>query len=190
MRDQRDLGEVLDGFHVHVGVEQVNAVGHHAMVRHEDGIVVGNQRRERLGQFRRAGSFVVGQRHRAQGHDEFRAQARDPAPVRLRRSRWRWEDGHARRRRRRGACRRSAGAWRFRWRRRARRSASFPCGSTMTRSSVSIRPLLISVGVLRMLPFSRRTDRLPSVAATRPVWCSNLPKRTISSRCCCSVFMR
>src|SRR5271166_4286651 len=62
-----------------------------------------------------------------------------------------------------------------------------PRWSTTTRSSGSINPLLITVGVQRRWPFSRRTDRLPSVAATRPVWCSNLPKRIISSRYFCSV---
>ena len=43
----------------------------------------------------------------------------------------------------------------------------------MTRSSGSISPLLITVGVHRNVPSPRRTERLPSVAATRPVWCSS-----------------
>src|SRR6516162_9389621 len=65
-----------------------------------------------------------------------------------------------------------------------------PWQSTTTKSSGSISPLLIKVGVQRMRPPSRRTERLPSVAATNPVWWSSLPNWTISSLCCCSVFMQ
>ena len=40
VRDQRDLGEVLHRLHVHVGVQQVNTVGHDAVVGHQDRDVV------------------------------------------------------------------------------------------------------------------------------------------------------
>ena len=61
VRDQRDLGEVLDGFHLHVGVFERVAVGHDAVVRHEDRVVGWNIGLESLGQFRRAGRAVAGQ---------------------------------------------------------------------------------------------------------------------------------
>src|SRR5690242_21004448 len=34
------LGEVLTGFHLHEGVEQVFAVGHHSMIRQEDSVII------------------------------------------------------------------------------------------------------------------------------------------------------
>jgi len=49
VRDQGDLGEVLDGFHLHVGVFEGVAVGDDAVVRHEDGVVGGNVGFEGLG---------------------------------------------------------------------------------------------------------------------------------------------
>jgi len=51
VRDQGDLGEVLDGFHLHVGVLERVAVGDDAVVRHEDGVVVRNVGFETLRQF-------------------------------------------------------------------------------------------------------------------------------------------
>src|ERR1700758_729630 len=57
-----------------------------------------------------------------------------------------------------------------------------PSISTITMSEGRIIPLLMEVGVTRMRLRSRRTDRLPSVAATNPRSCSMRPKRTISLR--------
>ena len=45
---QRDLGKMLHRFHLHVGMMQVGAIGDDAMVRHENGVVLGNQGFERL----------------------------------------------------------------------------------------------------------------------------------------------
>src|ERR1700740_3652142 len=59
----------------------------------------------------------------------------------------------------------------------------FPSIFTMTRSAALILPLLMQVGVTSSLVESRRTERLPSVAATNPLSCSQRPNCTISLRC-------
>src|SRR5208282_191478 len=55
--------------------------------------------------------------------------------------------------------------------------------STITRSEARILPLLIQVGVTNKRLSSRRTDKFPSVAATKPFSCSIWPNCTISRRC-------
>jgi S-adenosylmethionine:tRNA ribosyltransferase-isomerase len=74
VRDQGDLGEVLDGFHLHVGVFEGVAVADHAMIRHEDGIVGGHIRLKRLSQLRGAGRAVARQWNASQPHDHFAHQ--------------------------------------------------------------------------------------------------------------------
>src|ERR1700732_702581 len=65
----------------------------------------------------------------------------------------------------------------------------FPSMSTITMSEVRLLPLLIQVGVTRRRSSSRRTDRFPSVAATKPFSCSRRPNCTISSRCWRSLIL-
>src|SRR6266403_6406663 len=64
-----------------------------------------------------------------------------------------------------------------------------PSMSTITMSEARIRPLLIQVGVTSRCVSSRRTDRFPSVAATKPFSCSRRPNCTISRRCWRSLFL-
>jgi len=45
VRNERDLGEVLDGFHAHVGALERRPEGDDSVIRHEDGIVAGVQGR-------------------------------------------------------------------------------------------------------------------------------------------------
>ena len=52
----------------------------------------------------------------------------------------------------------------------------------MTRSELRIIPLLMEVGVTRIRLRSRRTERLPSVPATKPQPCNLPPNRIISLR--------
>src|SRR6267154_3019552 len=59
----------------------------------------------------------------------------------------------------------------------------FPSIFTMTRSAALILPLLMQVGVTSRRVESRRTERLPSVAATNLFSCSRRPNCTISLRC-------
>src|ERR1019366_2180185 len=58
----------------------------------------------------------------------------------------------------------------------------FPSMSTITKSEARILPLLIQVGVTSRCFSSRRTDRFPSVAATKPFSCSRRPNCTIARR--------
>src|SRR5450759_2950153 len=62
-------------------------------------------------------------------------------------------------------------------------ASRFPSMSTITMSVARILPLLIQVGVTNKRFSSRRTDKFPSVAATKPLSCSMRPNCTISSRC-------
>src|SRR6266403_5709767 len=64
-----------------------------------------------------------------------------------------------------------------------------PSMSTITMSEARIRPLLIQVGVTSRRSASRRTDRFPSVAATKPFSCSRRPNCTIARRCWRSLFL-
>src|SRR5882762_7739772 len=57
-----------------------------------------------------------------------------------------------------------------------------PSMSTITMSEVRILPLLMQVGVTSRRSSSRRTDRFPSVAATKPFSCSRRPNCTIPAR--------
>src|SRR5579864_6941983 len=57
-----------------------------------------------------------------------------------------------------------------------------PCRSTTTMSSGRIMPLLKPVGVTSTRSSSSRTERFPSVAATKPLAWSILPKRASSRR--------
>src|ERR1700686_3696772 len=73
----------------------------------------------------------------------------------------------------------------------SRRPATrWPSESTITMSDGRIMPLLMAVGVDRTRPLPRRTERLPSVAATYPRSCSILPRETISRRYRASQGMR
>src|ERR1700687_2693231 len=65
----------------------------------------------------------------------------------------------------------------------------FPSLSTITMSDVRILPLLIQVGVTSRWFSSRRTDRFPSVAATKPFSCSRRPDCTIARRCWRSLIL-
>src|SRR5512146_523332 len=65
-----------------------------------------------------------------------------------------------------------------------------PCMSTTTRSSTVIMPLHRQVGVASTRRSSSRTEILPSVAATNPLSCSDLPSRTISWRTSYAVMMQ
>ena len=51
VRDQSDLGEVLDCLHFHVRVFEGIPVGDDAVVRHQDGVVARNVRFQSLRQF-------------------------------------------------------------------------------------------------------------------------------------------
>src|SRR5262249_732716 len=62
-RYQHDLGVVLHGFHAHVSLAEVASVGDHAVVSHEDGIVIGNEWLEGLAEFPGSGSCIGRQRH-------------------------------------------------------------------------------------------------------------------------------
>src|ERR1700676_4288525 len=64
-----------------------------------------------------------------------------------------------------------------------------PSMSTITMSDVRILPLLIQVGVTSRRSSSRRTDRFPSVAATKPFSCSRRPNCTIARRCWRSLIL-
>src|SRR5258708_38523644 len=57
-----------------------------------------------------------------------------------------------------------------------------PSMSTITMSEARILPLLMQVGVTSRRASSRRTDRFPSVAATKPFSCSRRPNCTIPAR--------
>ncbi len=69
--DQCDLGEVLNGFHVHVGRHQVAAVGDHAVVGHEDGVVIGDIGLQRLGKFGGSRSGVMGKGNGTEREQNF-----------------------------------------------------------------------------------------------------------------------
>src|ERR1700737_2023207 len=64
-----------------------------------------------------------------------------------------------------------------------------PSMSTITLSDVGILPLLMPVGVTSSRSSSRRTDRFPSVAATKPFSCSRRPNCTIARRCWRSLIL-
>ena len=66
MRNQRDPGKVLHGFHFHIGARQVFAVSHDSVVRHEYRVVLGHERLECVGQFRRPRRAVLGERNAAE----------------------------------------------------------------------------------------------------------------------------
>src|ERR1700693_3540944 len=65
----------------------------------------------------------------------------------------------------------------------------FPSMSTITMSEDRILPLLMQVGVTSRRVSSSRTDRFPSVAATKPFSCSKLPNCTIARRCWRSLIL-
>jgi CheY-like chemotaxis protein len=71
VRDQRDLREVLHGFHLHVGTFERRTKRHDAVIRHQDGIMVWNERLEGVGQLRRSRSSIAGQWDRAQSNDNL-----------------------------------------------------------------------------------------------------------------------
>src|SRR5207247_757911 len=52
MRHERDLRKMLDCFHLHVSMIQVAAVCNHAMVRHQNRIVLWNQGFQRVCELR------------------------------------------------------------------------------------------------------------------------------------------
>jgi len=49
VRHERDLGEMLHGFHFHESAFEGRAKGHHTMVCHQNRVVVWNQWFERIG---------------------------------------------------------------------------------------------------------------------------------------------
>src|SRR5258708_36852299 len=57
-----------------------------------------------------------------------------------------------------------------------------PSMAPTTMSEARILPLLMQVGVTSRRSSSRRTDRFPSVAATKPFSCSSRPNCTIPAR--------
>ena len=65
---------MLDGLHAEKGGEEIRAAGHHAVIGHEDGVVVGNVGLEGGGQLAGAGRAVARQRHLSQSHHHFREQ--------------------------------------------------------------------------------------------------------------------
>jgi len=65
MSDESDLGKMLDGLHLHVSVMKRIGVSNHAMVGHEDGIVLGDQGFKRIGKFGRPWRTVLSQGNRA-----------------------------------------------------------------------------------------------------------------------------
>jgi hypothetical protein len=69
--DQGDLCEMFDGLHLHVRVFKVFAVGHDAVIRHEQGIVLRNEGFQRVGKFGGAGSAVTSQRDTSQANDDL-----------------------------------------------------------------------------------------------------------------------
>jgi len=71
LHDQGDLGEVLDGFHVHVGRHEIAAVGDHAVIGHENGVVIGDERLECLGEFGGSRRCVMSQRDGAEREQDF-----------------------------------------------------------------------------------------------------------------------
>src|SRR5216683_3349345 len=54
MRDQCNLRKMFNCLHLHVGGVQINAVRHHPVVRHKDGVVLRNQRLEPISKLGRA----------------------------------------------------------------------------------------------------------------------------------------
>src|SRR6266550_1722956 len=63
MRHERDLRKMLDCFHLHVSMIQVAAVCNHAMVRHQNRIVLWNQGFQRVCELRGAWRAVLRQRN-------------------------------------------------------------------------------------------------------------------------------
>src|ERR1700685_3229947 len=71
MRHESDLGEVLDGFHLHVCVFERVGVGDDTVVRHQNRIVAGDEGFKSLRQFGSAGHAVAGERNRSQSDNDF-----------------------------------------------------------------------------------------------------------------------
>ena len=63
---ERDLGEVLHRFHLHERALKRRTISHHAMVRHQDRVMMGNQRFERVRQLRSARRPIARQRNRSE----------------------------------------------------------------------------------------------------------------------------
>ncbi len=80
--DEGDLGEVLDGFHVHEGGLEGRTEGDDAMVRHKNRVVIGDERLECVREFGGARSTVTRQRDRAEADDNFAHQRTVQAKTR------------------------------------------------------------------------------------------------------------
>ena len=63
-----------------------------------------------------------------------------------------------------------------------------PWGSVITRSSGESIPLFMHVGVVRMRPSPRRTDKFPSQATMKPRSYIQRPATQMSLACCSSFF--
>src|SRR5258706_7309904 len=74
VRDQRNLREVFHRLHFHVGVFDGISVGHHAMIRHQNGVIGRHIRLQRLRQFRSTRSAIARQRNAPQPHHHFTNQ--------------------------------------------------------------------------------------------------------------------
>src|ERR1700738_5056747 len=74
MGGKADLGEVLYCFGLHDGVGEGRSKGKEAVVREEDGVVVGQKRLKARGYLPRAGGGVRGEGEQAGGHEDFGAE--------------------------------------------------------------------------------------------------------------------
>jgi len=71
---ESNLGKVLDRFHLHICGLKIRAVGDNPMVRHENGVEVGDKRLQGLGQLGSAGSAVWGEWNLTEADDDFTDQ--------------------------------------------------------------------------------------------------------------------